>query len=250
MLVPRSTALWRLSRSQKAAKVLVTPSTDPHQYSSLGNMQQIGEQDALIEERPPSEAVHPADGVNVKATREDDSAKNLKCHTLSLWLATAFAIASTFIWAITCALSYKPIQFETYFDTTGRFSVAHFEGNDRWRRLSRVGLQVLAAVSLPLTSTVCASAAIVYTQRSRAISMRQMLVLADKGWLDVETWTSLIGPVSRRTRSGLLLSSILTCAICECVMTLQQQIRRLNLSKRLQFLHSRERSLIQYRRLS
>ena len=115
---------------------------------------------------------------------------------MSLWLASAFAIASIFIWAITCTLSYKPVQFKTYFDTTGQFSRDQFEQNDRWRRVSRIGLQALGTLSIPLTSAVCTKAVVAYSQRSSnnrqpTISMRQTLVLADEGWLDLNMDESL-----------------------------------------------------------
>ena len=152
------------------------------------------------------------------AAQKDESSKKLELHTMSLWLASAFAIASISIWAITCTSSYKPIRFETYYDTTGRFSRSQYEQNDRWRRVSRVGLQVLGTLSIPLTSAICARAVVVYCQRSSnkrqpALSMRQTLVLADKGWLDLNTWRNLFGPMRGKIYSPLLILSILLCGL-------------------------------------
>ena len=153
----------------------------------------------------------PPDSLEDTRTRgQDDSAKDLKRHTLSLWLASAYVVASIFVWVITCTLSYRPIQFRTYFDTIGRYSEAQYASNDQWRRFSRVGLQMLAALGIPITSATCASAAVVYCQRSAAkeapsITMRQMLALADKGWLDHNTWIELLRSQRRRTNSPLIL---------------------------------------------
>ena len=180
--------------------------------------------DVLITEEPQNEIVSPGaqpehEKCRLKLTaRKDNLSKKLERHTVSLWLASSFAIASIFIWAIACTLTYKPVQFETYFDTTGRFSRGQFEQNDRWRRVSRVGLQVLGTLSIPLTSAVCARAVVVYCQRSSnkrqpAISMRQTLVLADKGWMDLNTWMNLFGPMGGRIYSPLLILSMLLCAL-------------------------------------
>ena len=159
--------------------------------------------------------------------QKNKSSKKLERHTMSLWLASAFAIASIFIWAITCTLSYKPVQFGTYFDTTGQFSRSEYEKNDRWRRVSRVGLQVLGTLSLPLTSAICARAVVGYCQRSSskrqpAISMRQTLALADKGWLDLNTWMNLFGPMGRKIYSPLLILSILLCGLGRNMLPLKE----------------------------
>lgn len=156
------------------------------------------ESDALIAKEPQNTIVGSGaqrkDGKSRSkpSAQKNSSFKKLERHTMSLWLASAFAVASIITWAIACTLTHKPVQFETYFDRTGRFSRGQFEQNDRWRRVSRVGLQVLGTLSIPLTSAVCAGAAVVYCQsssnkRQPAISMRQTLVLADKGWLDLRT---------------------------------------------------------------
>ncbi|KAG8526396.1 uncharacterized protein KY384_000390 [Bacidia gigantensis] len=180
--------------------------------------------DAFIAEEPRGDNVGSDAGQkhgkskSKSTTRKNESFKKLERHTLSLWLASAFAIVSIFTWAITCTLSYKPVRFETYHDSIGRFSKGQFEENDRWRRVSRVGLQVLGTLSIPLTSAVCARAVVVYCQRSSTkrqptISMRQTLVLADKGWLDLDTWVNLFGPTGGRYYSPPLVLSMLLCGL-------------------------------------
>ena len=163
-----------------------------------------------------------------RSAQKKQTSKELQHHTLSLSLASAFAAGTIIIWAITCTLSYKPIQIRTYLDTTGQYSRSQFEQNDRWRRVSRVGLQVLATLSIPLTSAVCAGATVVYCQRSSnrrqpAISMRQTLVLADKGWLDPSTWIDLCGPMGRRIYSPLLILSMILCGLGKYILLLTAQ---------------------------
>ncbi|KAL8667360.1 MAG: hypothetical protein Q9168_007273 [Polycauliona sp. 1 TL-2023] len=190
------------------------------------------EGDAFITEEPENNTLGSSTQQQHEMSRsksvahKNDSSKKLEHHTLSLWLASAFAIASIFIWAITCTLSYKPIQFETYFDTAGRFSRDQFEQNDRWRRVSRVGLQALGTLSIPVTSAICTRAVVVYCQRSSkkrqpAITMRQTLTLADKGWLDLHTWMNLLGPKAGKVYSPLLLLSMLLCGVAFMISILQ-----------------------------
>ena len=179
--------------------------------------------------------------------QENDSAKKFERHTLSLWLASAFAIVSILIWAITCTLSYKPIQFKTYFDTSGLYTRTQYEENDWWRRVSRVGLQVLGTLSIPLTSSTCASAVVVYCQQSSiksqpTMSLRQTLVLADKGWLDLNTWMNLCGPMRRRIRTPLLILSMLLCGICKNIPSLREPTSILIFLKLFQYLSCKERS--------
>ena len=182
------------------------------------------EGDAFIAEEPTNKILGSAaqqkhdESRSKSPAQNNNSFKKLHRHTTSLWLASAFAIASIFIWAITCTLSYRPVEFETHLDTTGRFSRGQYEQNDRWRRVSRVGLQVIGTLSLPLTSAICSGAVVVYCQRSSnkrqpAVSMRQTLALANKGWLDLNTWMNLFGPMSGKIYSPLLIFSILLCGL-------------------------------------
>ena len=182
------------------------------------------ESDALLAEEPQNTIV--GSGARQKdekfrsksSAQKNDFFKKLERHIMSLWLASAFAVAFIITWAIACTLTHKSVQFETYFDRTGRFFRGQFEQNDRWRRVSRVGLQVLGILIIPLTSVVCAGAVVVYCQRSSnkrrpAIFMRQTLVLADKGWLDLRTWINLFGFMSGRIYSPLLILSMLLCGL-------------------------------------
>lgn len=205
--------------------LLLNPSEESNLGVSSGSMQGYNtDSDALIAQEPQNNMVMSGTrqkhekSISRSTAQNNKSSKKLERHTMSLWLASAFAIASIFIWATTCTLSYKPVQFKTYFDTTGQISRDQFEQNDRWRRVSRIGLQALGTLSIPLTSAVCTKAVVAYFQRSSnnrqpTISMRQTLVLADKGWLDLNTWMNLFGPMAGRIYSPLLILSLLLCGL-------------------------------------
>lgn len=144
-----------------------------------------------------------------------DQTRLLQRHTMALWLISMFAAVTIFAWTITCVLCYKPIQFGTYYDRTGRYTRKQYDGNDRWRKLSRVLMSLVSNVSIPVTSAICARAVAVYTQscsklRKPTLTMRQTLALADKGWTDTAVLSGLLRPdANRRMGSPLLILSAL-----------------------------------------
>lgn len=148
-----------------------------------------------------------------------DHPKMLRRHTMALWLVSTFAALTIFAWTITCVLCYKPIQFGTYYDRTGRYTRKQYDDNNRWKKLSRVLMSLLSNISIPLTSAICARAVAVYCQccsklRKPKLTMRQMLALADKGWTDTSVLSGLLIPyANRRMGSPLLILSALLCGL-------------------------------------
>ena len=146
-------------------------------------------------------------------------AGELKKHTLALFLVLVYAFVAILSWSITCVLSYQPIGVPTYFDQSGNYSRSHYETTDNWRKAASVGQSVVGVISIPVTSAICARAAVVYCQRSSdantpSLSLRQMMTLADKSWTVIGTLAGLMRPsTSRRTRSPLLILSAMLVAI-------------------------------------
>ena len=103
-------------------------------------------------------------------TETVDAAKKLKRHFAAVWLASIFALFTIFTWIITCVLCYKPVQFGSYYDKTGKYTPSQYSNNDGWRKFSRVMLQVLSNVSIPVTSAVCARAVVIYSQKTTQVS--------------------------------------------------------------------------------
>ncbi len=137
----------------------------------------------------------------------------LKKHNLALLLILVYAFIAVLSWSITCVLCYQPIGAPTYFDQSGNYSRSHYEATDNWRKTASVGQSIVGVISIPVTSAICAKAVAVYCQRRSdakmpSLSLRQMLVLADKGWTDIATLLNVVRPsTSRRTRSPLLILS-------------------------------------------
>lgn len=146
-------------------------------------------------------------------------ARELQRHRLGLWLVLVYSVSTIFTWTITCVLCYRPVTLPTYYDPGSDYTRAQYDSNDRWRRLTRVTSALVGSVTIPVTSAVCAKAAVVYCQkhsyrRNQMITMRQMIALADKGWSDIQILLDIMRPsTSRRTRSTLLIISCLLCGL-------------------------------------
>ena len=143
----------------------------------------------------------------------------LRKHTLGLWLISLYAVIAVLSWSITCVLCYQPVGIPTYFDQVGNYSRSQYDTSDGWRKVATIGNSVIAAVSIPITSAICAKAAAVYCQRistakAPPLTLRQMLVLADQGWSDSGViWDVFRPSTSRRTRSPLLIFASVLVAI-------------------------------------
>lgn len=152
---------------------------------------------------------------------ENGVAGELRKHILGLWLMISYAIIAILSWSITCVLCYQPIGIPTYFDQVGNYSRSQYERSDVWRRRASIGSSITTAIGIPVTSAICAKAAAVYCQRSSDVkaprlTLRQTLALADKGWSDSAVlWNVLRPSTSRRTRSTLLILSVVLVGIGE-----------------------------------
>ena len=143
-------------------------------------------------------------------------AESLERQSWALWLLFLYAIAAVPSWTVICWLSYRPIGISAYDDVRNTLftSFADWKHSDRFRRAANVGLSIIAAVGIPVTSAICAKATVIYCQmkskgKPPSLTMRQTIALADKGWSDLGVIWDLIHPTGRRrTRSPLLLFSV------------------------------------------
>lgn len=131
---------------------------------------------------------------------------------------------AVFAWVITCVLTYKPIDAHHYGvdilnsenNGYGISSVAQFQSlykaSERYYRAARVIQSIVAVLTIPLTSTVCASAAVTFLQygkHSRGLTMRQTMALADKSWADAVIIMKLLSGQWKRYGSSFLAGAIL-----------------------------------------
>ena len=149
-------------------------------------------------------------------------AKRLETHPLGVWLVLLYSFAVIFSWTVTCFLSHRPIGSSedwngadpTYNDQSGQIWRESYAYSDHWRQAAAIGSAIVNALSIPVTSAICARATAVYCQRRSnarqpSLTLRQTLALADKGWTDLGVISTLMRPsTSRKIRSGLLLVSL------------------------------------------
>ncbi|KAI9373941.1 hypothetical protein BJX61DRAFT_551929 [Aspergillus egyptiacus] len=114
----------------------------------------------------------------------------------ALVLALFYAALMLPSWIITCILTSRPIPTDSYDSISGyhrtwpgpkQYSL--YLQNERWYHAARVLQSIASVLVLPLTSAVCASAAVIYMQRGGDLTLRQTMALADRSWMDL--WTGL-----------------------------------------------------------
>ncbi|KAJ5355679.1 hypothetical protein N7517_010288 [Penicillium concentricum] len=128
-----------------------------------------------------------------------------------LLLVLLYIFLAVFSWVVTCYLSFRPITTQHYDfwvkdsdSPSDEFKygqgssgwtyadvMALYQRNERWYRASRVMQSIVSVMTIPLTSAVCSSAAVIFLQRrqpSEGLSLRQAVTLADKGWSDIFTY--------------------------------------------------------------
>ena len=86
-----------------------------------------------------------------------------------------------------------------------------FARTEGFFRAAQVIRSFVAVVTIPLISAVCSKAAVVFTQRKNqaALSLRQTMLLADRGWTDPLVYAGLICGGFKQYGTKLLVLAIL-----------------------------------------
>ncbi|KAL4966396.1 uncharacterized protein BDV14DRAFT_188903 [Aspergillus stella-maris] len=116
--------------------------------------------------RGPRDSNHPNDADDRDWTRSRTSSMT----ALSIWHIPRIC---TVIWIITCWLSYRPIGRKSYRQIPKRYVDADpthpfYVRSEHWFHAARVLQAITSVLTLPLTSAICATAAVIYTQRSNS----------------------------------------------------------------------------------
>jgi hypothetical protein len=161
--------------------------------------------DPSNENDPPAESTAHQTGQNQDPARHVNTplppqARLLDRSWYILYLALGYIGLALFSWVVTCILSVRPITANHYGvwiwnaqnNGYGWTSSDHFHSlyvrNERWYRAAQIIQAIVTVFTIPLTSAVCSSAAVIYIQRRRGLSLLQMMTLADKGWNDLRTY--------------------------------------------------------------
>lgn len=158
--------------------------------------------------------------------------------TYVVWLVLFYAALVLSSWTITCIITYHPINGKHYdawilpskvypWASETKDLQKMYAQNEEWYRAARVIQSIAAVLTIPLTSAVCASAAVVYLQHCTkgqppTFTLRQMTVLADKGWTNIGTYYYLITGRWSRYKSVFLLWAVLLHVLGGIISPAQQ----------------------------
>ncbi|KAK4892612.1 hypothetical protein LTR27_008888 [Elasticomyces elasticus] len=149
-----------------------------------------------------------------------------------MFIVTLYTALSVISWGIICILTERPLKGSRYGYTSSAANrrrnrtAADFEANERWYQAMRVIQSIVGVLTIPVTSAVCSSAAAAFAQYRKGsvgLSMRQLMVLADRGWTDPRcilqllTWSGF-----KRTGSIFLVLAIALNILGGLIQPLQQ----------------------------
>jgi hypothetical protein len=138
----------------------------------------------------------------------------------------------SFSWIVTCVLTYHPITAKYYQWTPQTSDVnesqaPQYHENELWYKAAQVIQSITGLLTIPLTSAVCSNAAVVYLQHSASrrppkVTLRQMTVLADKGWASIGTYVMLVTGQWDRYSSSFLVWAVFLHVLGSIISPLQQ----------------------------
>ncbi|KAJ5176634.1 uncharacterized protein N7482_002511 [Penicillium canariense] len=134
---------------------------------------------------------------------------------LITFLTLLFAGLAIYSWVILVILSFRPVSTRSWEANTSQLHQypKHLDyGLDAsLYRSARVIQSILSVIILPWTSAVCAHAAVIFVQQqkdSMGLTMRQVMTLADRRWLDFSLLLDVCGGAWKQHGSHLLLLAI------------------------------------------
>ena len=225
--VPRrsqSPAGQSLTSAVSSFHELVSPVEEHDEFMSGGI---IGSPDRkeqqYIPYRPP-----PSSDQEEKNITAPNSSTILRRSSNVLLLVLGYATLALFAWIITCILNCRPLTTDHYgvYITNNNLDgypffasgTAHrfYLKNEQCLQAARVIQSIVSVLTIPLTSAVCSRAAVIFMQRnckSQGITLRQIMVLADKGWTQPENYCNLLFKGWKRYASSFLVLAIVINAL-------------------------------------
>jgi hypothetical protein len=142
----------------------------------------------------------------------------LKHNILPLIIFSLYATFAAYAWITICILTFRPLGLKSYgvdsvlpankdayFQNSTELSKI-YRSSENFYRASRVINAVIIAVTIPVTSAICAGAAATYTQhRMNDFTIRQVMALANRGWTGPDIVLKLLHRNQRQKYSSSLL---------------------------------------------
>ena len=156
-----------------------------------------------------------------------------------LCLVFLYMALALFAWIVTCILTIRPITAKHYgvwiwTEDNNNYGWGPAESlrplylqNESWFQAARVMQSIVSVLTIPLTTAVCSSAAVIFTQHNRrapGLSVRQVMSLADRSWTDPATYTRTILTSKgwKRYGSSFLLLAMLLHILGSVISPLQE----------------------------
>ncbi|PIA92339.1 hypothetical protein CB0940_09144 [Cercospora beticola] len=138
----------------------------------------------------------------------------------TLFLVATYSSLALVAWTLTCLLTYNPLTVGQYelnvhersYGSSAKFFHAKYVKSEEIYRAARTLQTIVALLTIPLTSAVCSAAAPAFAQtgpRQHRLTMRQLMVLADKGWTDPVTIAKVLCGNGKKLGSRLLFFAVL-----------------------------------------
>lgn len=150
---------------------------------------------------------------------------------LITFLTFLFAGLVVYSWVILAILSLRPLSTGSWQANTSykhRYPEALNYGYDaRLYRSARVIQSILSVIILPWTSAVCAHSAVIFMQNqkdSMGLTMRQVMALADRRWLDPTLLSDVFQGAWRKQGSLQLLLAIVVHFLAAIIYPIQSVI--------------------------
>jgi len=93
-------------------------------------------------------------------------------------------------WVLTCVMAIRPPGLPSYYNQKGEYGMKLYSVMIFWMGFIRVLNSIASVSTIPVVSALLAQGTVVYAQRRKvkqALSLRQTLTLADRGWIDIPT---------------------------------------------------------------
>ncbi|PPJ59969.1 hypothetical protein CBER1_10150 [Cercospora berteroae] len=152
-----------------------------------------------------------------------------------VFLVATYSSLALVAWILTCLLTYNPLTVGQYefnvnersYGSSAKFFHAKYVKSEEIYRAARTLQTIVALLTIPLTSAVCSAAAPAFAQtgsKQHRLTMRQLMVLADKGWTDPVTIAKVFFGNGTRFGSRLLFFAVLLNILGASITPLQTML--------------------------
>lgn len=139
--------------------------------------------------------------------------RNLRYRKRALLLLLLYLPVLVLPWVFTCIMMFRPMLKRSYINQIGEYSLTDIYRMQHWHNATNILNGIASVLAIPVVSALLAHGAVIYAQRRKAdrdLNIRQMFVLADKGWADIRIlWFALSKPNQKKTSPYLWFGAFL-----------------------------------------